>query len=49
MKTAFQLLSLVALYSDLGNTFGLFDWGVATMHRAPSGRLRFIATHPLEA
>lgn len=49
MKTAFQLLSLVALYSDIANTFEIFEDGIAAGRTARSGRAVFIAAHPLEA
>jgi hypothetical protein len=49
MTTAYQLLSIVALYSDIANTFDVFDDGVAAGRRAKSGRVVFVAAHPLEA
>ena len=47
MKTAFQLLSLVARYSDIADTFDLFDDGIAAGRRTKT-RAVFVAAHPLE-
>jgi hypothetical protein len=48
MTAAYQLLSLIALYSDIANTFEVFDDGIAAGRMVRSGRSRFIAAHPLE-
>lgn len=49
MTFTYRLLSLVANYSDIANTFDLFNDGIAAGRRAKSGRTVFIAAHPLEA
>lgn len=48
MKSAYQLLSIIALYSDVANTFYFFGAPqpcVYCWRRVPNGRLYFIAAH----
>jgi hypothetical protein len=45
MTLAYQLLSIVALYSDIANVFEIEGSAVYCWRMAPSGRLRFIAAH----
>ena len=46
MKSAYQLLAIIAQYSDIANTFQVHVHAgvVYCLHMAPSGRTRWIAT-----